>query len=287
MTGFGKAEANLRKHKLTVEIRSLNSKQLDLNVKTPALYREKEAEIRSLAGQALGRGKVDVALYIDSTEGDSAFTLNQALAMKYFRELTELGQAIGKPLGNDALGLILRMPDVLRAEREQADEEEWEQVKETLSEALARVDRFRQEEARPLADDLAKRNLFILQGLERILPFEQDRLGSMKERLRRELNENVGEGRVDANRFEQEIIYYLEKLDITEERVRLEKHCAHFAETLNSPDSEGKKLGFIAQEMGREINTIGSKANDASIQRIVVEMKDELEKIKEQLGNIL
>ncbi len=287
MTGFGKAEVSLSRHKLSIELRSLNSKQLDLNIKTPSLYREKEAELRSMVAAALGRGKIDLMMYAEAGEAETAVSLNKALAMKYFQELSELGESIGHPLGDDALSLILRMPDVLRTEREQADEEEWERVRSALQGALAQLDRFRVEEGKTLAADLAMRNRFLLDGLERILPYEKGRLSSLRERLRKELNETLGEGKVDANRFEQELIYYLEKLDITEEKVRLTKHCAHFAETLDAPSSEGKKLGFIAQEMGREINTIGSKANDAAMQRIVVEMKDELEKIKEQLGNIL
>lgn len=287
MTGFGKAEASLKKHKIIIEIRSLNSKQLDLSIKIPSIYREKESLVRTSVGRKLGRGKVDVFFFIESAEGESQYTLNQTLAIKYLREITQLGEEIGCPPGENALSLVLRMPDVMKAERQEPDEEDWKQIEEALQLAIDQVNLFRIEDALPLEADFRMRCNKILANLKSIEPFEKSRVTAIRERIQRELVEVAGESVIDSNRFEQELIYYLEKLDITEEKVRLEKHCQHFFQTLDAPESEGKKLGFIVQEMGREINTIGSKANEASIQRMVVDMKDELEKIKEQLANIL
>lgn len=287
MTGFGKSEVILPQHKLSVEIRCLNSKQLDLNLKIPQAYREWEHWVRTECSKKLLRGKVDVSVYLDFASGESPYSLNTALALEYYAALQALGEQIGHPPGDQSLSLILKMPDVLKAEKDLPDEEGQAQFKLAVTEALKQVDIFRVQEAQALEADLRHRVGLILEGLEKVTAMDGRRLENVKEKLRKALAQLPEGINADENRFEQELIYYLEKLDITEEKVRLTKHCAYFLETLDAPDSEGKKLGFITQEMGREINTIGSKANDHDLQRIVVGMKDELEKIKEQLFNIL
>ncbi len=291
MTGYGKASAETDGKTISVEVRTLNSKQLDINARIPQVFREKELEIRIAIGRVLERGKVDFNLTSDSDAEISGSSINKALARQYHREILELAEELKAPVGDDLISSILKMPDVLRSDKESLGDEEWTAVKEAIDEALSQADRFRMEEGQLLEADMQKRIGLILGLLESVGPFEQARIRNLRERFERNSSEFIatrpGMENFDENRFEQEIFWYLERLDITEEKVRLKKHCDYFLETLKGNESNGRKLGFITQEIGREINTLGSKASDAEIQQIVVRMKDELEKIKEQLGNIL
>jgi uncharacterized protein (TIGR00255 family) len=289
MTGFGRSQLELPGKTITIEIKSLNSKQLDLNLRTPSLYREKDLEIRSLLSQRLERGRVDFSLNVELTgEEEKAFTINKTLALNYYGQLKELSESIPESRsGCDFLAILLRMPDVLKAEKEQLDETEWHLIEECIGLALDDLDRFRLNEGKTLLADIEQRVHLITGKLEEIGPYESPRIEALRERILGGLRDLPNSVTFDPNRFEQEMIYYMERLDITEEKVRLEKHCDYFLETLRDEASAGKKLGFITQEIGREINTLGSKANDAHIQKLVVGMKDELEKIKEQLFNIL
>lgn len=286
MTGFGKAVTTYGNKNITVEIRSLNSKQLDLNVRMPSLYREKEMGLRGLLSKQLARGKSELNISVENTGEESNYTLNQELALNYHSELKKLAKNIGQ---EDArtLDILIKMPDVLKTDRQQLDEKEWEVVAATVNEATKALIAFREQEGKILAQDFEARTLKILSLLEEVEKYEGERVKAVRERIEKNLEEWAGEQKIDRNRLEQELIYYLEKLDITEEKVRLRTHCAYFLDTLKTPESQGKKLGFIVQEMGREINTTGSKANHAEIQKLVVQMKDELEKIKEQMLNIL
>jgi len=287
MTGFGRSIAELPSLKVTVEIRTLNSKMLDLNLRMANRYRDKEPEVRAMASRLLGRGKVDLTVGVEVVAGESIYHLNTELAKKYFEELSRLAAETGLPLGPEVLPALLRLPEVVVTVRDESGEEEWMLVRQAIEQALSEVEGFRTREGRQTEELLRQYHANILALLGEVPAFEGARIERIRDRIQRELLDLGASARVDENRFEQELLYYIEKLDISEEKARLEKHCLHFTDTLDSPDSEGKKLGFIAQEMGREINTIGSKANDASIQRLVVGMKDELEKIKEQLANIL
>lgn len=286
MTGFGKSMCEFPKKNVIVEIKSLNSKQLDLNVKVPYLYKEKEMEIRSLLSSCLQRGKVDVAVFCEMKDESVSRQINKAVVTGYYKQL----QAISNELEYDApdlLPIIMRLPDVMNAEVEKLDENEWQTVLQTVQQAIEAIDSFRCNEGDVLEKDLVKRVVIIQDNLSAIEAFEKLRMDRLREKLFAWLDEFVGKANIDANRFEQELIYYMEKLDITEEKVRLRQHCNYFFETIEADEPPGRKLGFIAQEMGREINTIGSKANDADMQKHVVLMKDELEKIKEQLLNVL
>ncbi len=285
MTGFGKCTTEYGNKKIVVEIKSLNSKQTDLNLKTPYLYREKEIEIRNLLSQKLERGKIDCLIYIENSSEISNITINKSLALKYYQELQLLANEI-KEEHNDILNILIKMPDVVKAEKEELDENEWQEIYKCLNTAITKADEFRSEEGKLLKQDFIKRNNLILQYLKEVEPFEKQRIDTIRQRINNDVCTFLNADKIDNNRFEQEIIYYIEKLDITEEKIRLKKHCNYFTETLEE-GSAGKKLGFIVQEMGREINTLGSKANDYDMQKIVVLMKDELEKIKEQLSNIL
>ena len=281
MTGFGKHVVQLPGKKITVELKSLNSKSLDLNARVPQAFREKELVYRNRIAQVLVRGKIDLGLYVEHTGDASSAEVNEAVVRNYMKQLGAI--APGEPVR--LLEMALRLPDALRTEREEADPQELEAIEGALEKALEEIQQFRTEEGRALEADFVQRIGFISTHLAEVEALDKDRLKAVRERLERavaELRENV-----DANRFEQELIYYLEKYDITEEKVRLAKHLEYFEQSLHSDDSNGKKLGFICQEIGREINTIGSKANDAPMQRVVVQMKDELEKIKEQILNVL
>lgn len=287
MTGFGKFQFELPRKTITIEIRSLNSKQLDLNLRTPVLYREKDLEIRSRLSQKLERGRIDFNLTVETREEEEAYAINKSLALKYYEQLKDLAASIpGNSAETDMLSVILRMPDVLKAEKEQLDETEWEQITEGIVRALEDLDRFRISEGAILEQDIVARIRNILELMDQVSPFEQPRIDNIRDKIMSSLKDLTGVSH-DANRLEQELIFYIERLDITEEKVRLKKHCDYFIDTMHHEDSAGKKLGFITQEIGREINTLGSKANDAHIQKLVVQMKDELEKIKEQLFNIL
>jgi len=285
MTGFGKATGIFQNKKISVEIKSLNSKQLDLNLRLPGLYKEKELEIRSLLGKEIERGRVDVFINTESADDKADLSINKSLAMSYYQDLKELAEATGEK--TDFLALIMRMPDVMKNERPQLQPEEWQQLMEISSQAIQAFNQFRTDEGLSLKNDIVKRINLILENLSHIENFDGERINNTREKLLKNLNEFVEKGNIDNNRFEQELIYYLEKFDITEEKVRLKTHCAYFLKTMETESSEGRKLGFITQEIGREINTIGSKANHADIQKHVVQMKDELEKIKEQMLNVL
>ena len=290
MTGYGKATIEITGRKLTIEIKTLNSKQLDLNLKIPGYFREKEWEVRTFLTQKLERGKIDFYIGTEVTGEMLSYSINHSLAKKYHEELKSLSQELNEECPADMLSLVVKMPDVMQTSRDEMNENDWEFISSAVTEAVAQVDEFRINEGRILEDDMLKRVHSILQLLDSIEPYEINRIKELRERLLRDFSKYKGVfngSAPDQNRFEQELIYYLEKLDITEEKVRLLKHCQYFLETLNESLSQGKKLGFVTQEMGREINTIGSKANDSEIQKIVVQMKDELEKVKEQLGNIL
>ena len=285
MTGYGKAECTLSNMKLTIEIKSLNSKQVDTSTKLPAIFRDKEAEIRQLLASKLERGKIDCAIHYEVIEGTTAH-LNSGVIRDYYNQLNKISVELG--IGtDDLLSTILRLPDTVVTEKNQIEDEEWNIVKQSLTKAIGELDAFRIQEGKTLETDLENRTRSILERLDSIEPFEKERIEKLKERISSNLEELIKKEDIDRNRFEQELIYYLEKLDITEEKVRLKNHCGYFLETLQHPDSNGKKLGFITQEMGREINTLGSKANHAGIQKLVVEMKDDLEKIKEQVLNVL
>lgn len=287
MTGYGKAIAETRQKKITIEIKSLNSKQLDLNTKLPWLYKEKEPDIRNIISRKLDRGKIDLTIYFDILEDEGIPVINKAVVKNYFNQLKEISSELNLNISAEVLQVIMKLPDALKNERSELTDDEWEIVTLKLEESINCLDNYRREEGKSIETDLRKRIAGIIESLEMIEAYETERIEKVKERLMSLLIENRGTENVDMNRFEQELIYYLEKFDLNEEKVRLQKHCEYFIETINSPSPNGKTLNFIAQEIGREINTIGSKANNASIQKLVVMMKDELEKIKEQTSNIL
>ncbi|WP_289038113.1 YicC/YloC family endoribonuclease [uncultured Zobellia sp.] len=281
MTGFGKHAIQLPTKKITVELKSLNSKSLDLNARMPSAYREKELELRKTIASSLMRGKVDFGLYLELTSGETSTEVNELAVKNYMQQLKAIAD------GDDIklLDMALRMPDSLKTAREDIDETEYESIKLALQEALKEINNFRSEEGEVLEKDFIERIQNLQSLLDQVKAMDPDRQSDVRERLNKAVLDLKTE--LDANRFEQELIYYLEKYDITEEKVRLANHLEYFASTLKSEDSNGKKLGFIAQEIGREINTIGSKANYAPMQQLVVQMKDELEKIKEQMLNVL
>jgi uncharacterized protein (TIGR00255 family) len=281
MTGFGKATGQFPNKKITVEIKSLNSKNMDLNVRIPSAYREKELEIRNQIAQALERGKVDFSLFIELNGEETATQVNFPVVEEYIKQLSLVVNGDRTEL----LKMAVRMPDALKTEREELDPEEYQSIKELVDQALKSLMQYRADEGNVLKTDFTNRIKNIEELLQKVTAMDGDRMAGVKERLRKAVRELQEE--VDENRFEQELIYYLEKYDITEEKVRLKNHLDYFTESLNSADSNGKKLGFITQEIGREINTIGSKSNHAPMQQLVVQMKDELEKIKEQLLNVL
>ncbi len=291
MTGFGKTTANPGGRIVNIEIRTLNSKTLDVNTRIPSLYRDKESEIRADINRILERGKIDFMITVDSDSDANDFAINRPLAQRYYSEIKQLAEDLGETPGDDIISNILKMPDVLKAGRETPDETEWAQVKAAIAEALELTEAFRTAEGELLGNDMIARIKLILDLLLKIEPLESTRIGNLRDRFQRNQDEFLEKttkiDKFDENRFEQEIFWYLEKLDITEEKVRLRKHCDYFSDTLHSPESNGRKLGFITQEIGREINTLGSKAYNAEIQMIVVQMKDELEKIKEQVSNVL
>ena len=287
MTGFGKSACQLEGKNITVEVRSLNSKSLDVSLKVPGNFRDKEQLIRNLAGQILVRGKVEVQMAFENHSGTTDISINRPLLEKYYRELVDIAKGLDAPLPHDLITTITRFPEVLKQETQEEDAGQWSRIEAGIREAMEQADSFRQSEGAHLAADLHARIEGIRNLLGRIVPLEGQRIENLKGRLLKGLSDLKEAGAPDPNRFEQELIFYLEKLDITEEKVRLAKHLAYFEATMRGEEIAGKKLGFISQEIGREINTIGSKANDADIQKIVVQMKDELEKIKEQLLNIL
>lgn len=286
MTGFGKGEAALRNKKITVEIRSLNSKQLDLSLRLPAVYRQSEYEIRNLIARTIQRGKVDVFVTVESQAVETSARINREVFREYLRQMNDTLSLSGIDAGYDAiLPVIMRLPDVVATEAEAISEEEHAALLAAVEAAAAHLDAFREQEGAILIADLLRRVELIEQYKTEVVPFEKARTETVKARILDNLSKLAVD--VDRNRLEQEMIFYLEKLDITEEKVRLTNHCNYFREVASSEEGAGRKLGFIAQEMGREINTMGSKANEPNIQILVVKMKDELEKIKEQVLNIL
>lgn len=286
MTGFGKSITEVAGKKINVEIRSLNSKQLDLNFRIPYIYKEKELELRSDVAKQLERGKVDVSIYQEALQDATPVSINKTLAKLYFKELQELSTELNEK--QNLLPLVLKMPDVMKAEREivELDEAEWSGVKKAVDQAIEAFQKFRSDEGATLEKEFRSRIAIIASLLLEVVSLDGLRITNIKERIKTNLAEAIDKEKIDQNRFEQELIYYIEKLDITEEKLRLKTHLDYFIATMNEPAS-GRKLGFITQEIGREINTIGSKANDSGIQKLVVQMKDELEKVKEQLLNVL
>ena len=281
MTGYGKHILQLPSKKITIELKSLNSKNLDINARLPQFYREKELELRKMIAAALVRGKVDFNLYVEITGEETTAEVNQGVVKNYMNQLSRIVQGDEIKL----LEMALRMPDTLKTEKDAIDEEEYKSIVEAMNEALSNIVEFRNEEGKVLEEDFVTRLKNLNELLEAVKAMDPERLGTVRERLEKAVADLKVE--LDANRIEQELIYYLEKYDITEEKVRLANHLKYFETTLNSKESNGKKLGFISQEIGREINTIGSKANYAPMQQLVVQMKDELEKIKEQMLNVL
>lgn len=287
MTGYGKAIAETPQKKITIEIKSLNSKQFDLNTKLPWLYKEKEPEIRNIISQRLDRGKIDISVYFDILEDEGIPIINKSIVKNYYGQLKEIAGELSINIDDQILPIIMRLPDSLKTEKPELPEDEWEMVKEQIIGSLNVLDLYRIEEGKSIEKDIKKCLFRILDSLKAVETFEPGRIDRVREKLAAILEGNNGTENIDKNRFEQELIFYLEKYDINEEKVRLKKHCEYFLETIETEAPNGKVLGFIAQEIGREINTIGSKANDASIQKLVVMMKDELEKIKEQANNVL
>lgn len=283
MTGYGKSSADLSGKKITIELKTLNSKQSDVNWRLPQEFKPAEAELRQVTQETLERGKVDATLTCEITGPEAAPKINEALALSYLRQFEELSVKAG--VKGDALSALLRFPDIFRSPDLEIKEEEWDQLLQCLREALDQVQQYRREEGARLQADLQLRLNAIAQKMDAITPLEKERTQQVRQRL----EQNIARLQVNADqdRLEQELMYYLEKLDITEEKVRLSSHLHYFEELMHGGGEVGKKLGFVGQEIGREINTLGSKANHAAIQKLVVEMKDELEKIKEQVLNIL
>lgn len=281
MTGYGKTVLQLPTKKITIELKSLNSKNLDLNVRIPSYYREKELSIRKKLATALVRGKIDFSIYIENNGVENSSKINENTVKEYMNQLRNIVDSNEIEL----LKMAVRLPDALKTERDELDVEEWTQIEQGLNDTIIDINSYRTDEGKAMYDDFIVRVLNIENLLSAIIEMDPQRIAQVKDKLKKGVEELAA--KVDQNRFEQELIYYIEKLDITEEKVRLKNHLEYFKTTLNSNDSNGKKLGFITQEMGREINTIGSKSNFAEMQKLVVQMKDELEKIKEQNLNVL
>jgi len=287
MTGYGKAVAETPQKKITIEIKSLNSKQLDLNIKLPWLYKEKEPEIRNLISQKLDRGKIDFSIFIDSADQEVATVINKVAVRNYYNQFKDIAAELDISLDDQIFSAIMKLPETLKTEKNEISESEWELIRNQIMQSLQMLDQYRIEEGNSIMADMIRCIEKILTLLDKIGTHEEGRLKKVREKLNAILEENIGNGNIDKNRFEQELIYYIEKFDINEEKVRLKTHCDYFLDTLKTDAPNGKLLSFICQEIGREINTIGSKANDAAIQKLVVMMKDELEKIKEQTLNVL
>ena len=287
MTGFGKAEFEVGNKKITLEIKSLNSKQLDINTRVPAMYREKDLEIRKLISEMVIRGKVDFAIYLDNLGTESTSRINAAIIKDYYKQLKTVYKELGLEINENAIQSIMRLPETVKMVYDELDETEWLVVRENLVATLEELNRFRDQEGLSLQVDIENSIQNILDLLKQAEPFENQRMENVKAKIKDSLDALQLNGSIDKNRFEQELIYYMEKLDINEEKVRLSNHCSYFTETMAESEPSGRKLGFIAQEIGREINTLGSKANESNLQRIVVQMKDNLEKIKEQVLNVL
>ena len=282
MTGFGKSSLQLASKKITVEVKSLNSKGLDLNVRIPSVYREMELGLRNEVAARLERGKIDLSVYIELTGEQTSTKINVPIVQAYMQQMKAV---LPQADETELMKMAVRMPDALKTEREEIDENDWIEIQKVIQEALANIAQFRVDEGASLHKEFSLRIGNIRSYMQEALQLDPERVQAIKDRLQTAIAEL--QVQVDENRFEQELIYYLEKLDITEEKVRLTNHLDYFIETLNGSEANGRKLGFITQEMGREINTMGSKANHATMQKLVVQMKDELEKIKEQVLNVL
>jgi len=285
MTGFGKATKEFSDKTVSVEIRSLNSKGVDLSLRLSSVYRDKEHELKSDITKLLERGKIDLSVYVEAKKQEAPVEINTELAKLYYSKLKELAKELNESDSN-LFTQVLKMPDVLKSERKEPNENDWNEIKEVVNTAIESLNHFRADEGKSIEKDFSARLTIIENCLERIKEHDAARIQNIKDRIRKNLEEAVSSDKIDNNRFEQELIYYIEKLDINEEKVRLKTHLDYFNKTMKEP-SGGRKLNFIAQEIGREINTIGSKANDAEMQKLVVLMKDELEKIKEQTNNVL
>lgn len=281
MTGYGKSVLQLPTKKITIELKSLNSKSLDLNTRMPSIYREKELDIRKILADTLERGKIDFSIFIEVTAEDTSTQINVPVVKQYINQLKKVVD--GDEL--ELLKMAVRFPDALNTVREEIDEDEWKAIENEITKAIESLTNYRLNEGKVLEEDFNVRITIINDLLEKVIAMDPERIEGVRERLLKGVEEL--KEKYDENRFEQELVYYIEKFDITEEKVRLKNHLNYFLESLKSADSNGKKLGFISQEMGREINTIGSKSNYAPMQQLVVQMKDELEKIKEQLLNVL
>lgn len=287
MTGYGKATQNINDKKVFVEIKSLNSKHLDLNLRIPSFYKEKELLIRNSLTKTITRGKVDLSLYVELPESSKVQKLNQEIVKTYFNDLKSLAGDLSINMDKELLQLAVKMPDTMSSEKEDLDETEWKLIDAVIKEAVVNFTSFREQEGAVLYTDIKSRIDNIAKLLTEVEPFETKRVNTIKERITKNIDDHFSSVQKDNNRFEQELIYYMEKLDITEEKVRLKGHLDYFMEVMNNESNQGKKLGFIGQEIGREINTLGSKANQQDMQKIVVQMKDELEKLKEQILNTL
>lgn len=287
MTGFGHETGTISGKKIALEVRALNSKTLDANLRLSARFRELEPDIRQMLNETVDRGKIDLYLTIENETDFSEYKVNKALAMHYLKEIREMASEVNLELTPEVLSSLLRLPDVVTQTVSELTDEDKKSVMELLGLALLKLDRFRAQEGMILEADIRNRIDSIVAMISLIEPFEGRRIDDIRQRLRSDLAQIEQRVQIDQNRFEQEIIYYLEKIDFTEEKLRLKKHCNDFLQTMSAESSQGRKLGFITQEIGREINTLGSKAYNADIQKIVVDMKTELEKVKEQLLNIL
>ena len=287
MTGYGKATCEYGNKKIVIEIKSLNSKQLDVSTRIAGLYREKDIEIRNLIAQRLQRGKIDFALYIDDSGMPSGTRINQTVVENYYNQIQALSDKLGVTKPDSWMELLLRLPDAMKAETIELDENEWLAIRELLERAFEQIIAFRTQEGKSLESMFNEKLDSITNLLGQVDQYEGERVAKIKQRLEENLVALEEKVSIDRNRLEQELIFYIEKLDVNEEKVRLKNHIAYFAETMRNEQYPGKKLGFIAQEMGREINTLGSKSNQSDMQRIVVNMKDDLEQIKEQVLNVL
>ena len=285
MTGFGKATKEFENKTVNVEIRSLNSKTMDLSLRLSSTYRDKEHELKSEITKLLERGKVDLSIYVESKIIETPVEINTDLAKTYYNKLKQLATELNEPTTN-LMAHVLKMPDVLKSERKEPNEQDWKDIQQVVLTAVGDLNKFREDEGRSIEKDFENRLEIIADALENIKAHDSNRIQTIRDRIKKNLEEVVGKDKIDNNRFEQELIYYIEKLDINEEKVRLKTHLDYFIKTMKEP-AGGRKLNFIGQEIGREVNTIGSKANDAEMQKMVVLMKDELEKIKEQTSNVL
>lgn len=285
MTGYGKATGSFQNKKITLEVKSLNSKSIDLYVRQPSSYKDKEIELRRVVGDRLDRGKMEVILSVEQNGEEKSNLINKTLAKSYFNDIISLEKELGRT-SNDILSLVLRMPDIYSNEREELSDEEWKFTRKLLEQALDAVENFRMQEGKSLENDFEKQIQAIGKLLAEVPKYEQERIITIRERMQKALDEKLG-NQSDPSRFEQEFIFYIEKLDVSEEKVRLSNHLDYFIETMKTGKAAGRKLGFITQEIGREINTLGSKSNHVEMQKLVVLMKDHLEKIKEQVLNTL